>query len=135
MSDISRNRIPPEARRSKRARTFLQARLSYGEGAISTECRVNQLSSAGARIHVASSVALPDVFDIEIPQRGISARAKLVWRKDDQVGADFLDERDAPQAASSEDASARVKTLEAENARLKTQISGLVQQIRRLTEE
>src|SRR5882724_8541310 len=80
---------PLEARRS--IRVVLQARASYGDGAISTQCTVNELSDVGARINIASSFALPETFDLSIPQRGISCRAKLVWRRGDQAGVDFVD--------------------------------------------
>jgi PilZ domain len=129
------NVSPSEARRAIRVRTFLQARISYGEGAISTECTVSQLSDSGARLTVASTVALPDVFDIAVPQRGISRRAKLVWRNDDQVGVDFFGGDEDPSALAGDDHSARIKALEAENARLKAQVSALLQQVHRLTEE
>ena len=135
VADSSRESKLREARRSKRARTVLHARLSYGDGAISTECPVNQLSDIGARINVASSVALPDMFEIAIPQKGISARAKLIWRKDDQVGVDFFDEREAPAAPVGDDPLAKIRALEAENGKLKTQIGALLQQVQRLTEE
>ncbi|MGO8800552.1 MAG: PilZ domain-containing protein [Roseiarcus sp.] len=135
MADSSRDLKAKEARRSKRARTFLHARLSYGDGAISTECTVNQLSDVGARINVAGSVALPDMFEIAIPQKGISARAKLIWRKDDQVGVDFFDDHEAPAAPAADDPLARIKALETENSKLKAQISALLQQVQRLTEE
>jgi hypothetical protein len=135
VADSSRNSKPVEARRSMRVRTFLHARIRYGDGAISTECTVNQLSEVGARINIASSVALPDVFEIAVPQRGISRRAKLIWRKDDQVAVDFLDDREGQPAPTIEDHLARIKALEEENARLKGQIGALMHQVRRLTEE
>jgi PilZ domain len=135
VADSSRESKPAEARRSKRARTFLQARISYGDGAISTECTVNQLSDIGARINIAGSIALPDMFDIIIPQKGASRRAKLVWRKDDQVGVDFFDERETPSAPAAEDYAGRIKMLEAENAKLRGQIGALLQQVHRLTED
>src|SRR5258708_27186867 len=80
-----------EGRRSARVRTFLEARVSYSDGAISTPCTVNQLSDVGARLSIPSTVSLPATFEIAIPQRGITRRAKLVWRRDDLVGIDFLD--------------------------------------------
>jgi PilZ domain len=126
---------PSEARRAVRVRTFLPARISYGEGAISTECTVNQLSDIGARLTVASTVALPDIFDIAIPQRAISCRAKLVWRNDDQAGIDLLNRVEDKPTPTIEDYIARAKALEAENAKLKAQISTLLLQVRRLTEE
>ena len=129
------NVSPSDARRAIRVRTFLQARISYGEGAISTECTVSQLSDTGARLTVASTVALPDVFDIAVPQRGIACRAKQVWRNDDQVGIDFVGGDEDLSAPTAEDYLARIKALEAENGKLKTQISTLLQQVHRLTDE
>ena len=123
-----------ETRRAVRVRTFLQARLSYGDGAISNECTVNQLSDIGARLALASTVALPDVFDIAIPQRGIFLRAKLVWRDGDQVGIDFLKEEDQGPLTI-EDYLARIKALEAENGKLRAQVGILQAQVHRLTEE
>jgi hypothetical protein len=123
-----------EGRRSPRIRTFLKGRVSYGDGAISTVCTVNQLSDVGARINIASGFSLPETFDVVIPQRGISRRAKLIWRRDDQAGVDFVDgEDDRPTGPI--DPAIRTKALEAENAKLKALISILQQQVNRLTEE
>jgi PilZ domain len=121
-----------EGRRSPRVRTFLQARVSYSDGAISTVCTVNQLSDVGARINIASTFSLPDTFEIAIPQRSIFRRAKLIWRRDDQAAVDFVDDEESQAAA---DPAVRIKALEGENAKLKAQISVLLQQISRLTEE
>jgi PilZ domain len=124
-----------EGRRSPRARTFLQARVSYRDGAISTTCTVNQLSDVGARITIAGAFSLPDTFEIAIPQRGISRRARLIWRKDDQAGIDFLGGEESERNSQTGGQSARIKALEAENAKLKAQIGLLMQQVHRLTEE
>jgi hypothetical protein len=122
---------PVETRRS--VRVVLQARASYGEGAISTQCTVNELSDAGARLNIASSFALPETFDLAIPQRGIACRAKLMWRRGDQAGVDFV-EADPETVATSMEPTARIKALEAENTKLKGQIGVLLQQVQRLTE-
>jgi hypothetical protein len=124
-----------EGRRAARVRTFLQARISYGDGAISTQCTVNQLSQSGARLTLPSTIALPDVFGLSIPQKGISSLAKLVWRNEDQAGIDFLSGEDEKPVLTSADYIARINALEAENAKLKLQIGALLQQVSRLTEE
>jgi hypothetical protein len=123
-----------EARRSLRVRTFLEARVSYSDGAISTACTVNQLSDVGARLNITSAFSLPEIFEVAIPQRGILRRARLVWRKDDQAGINFVD-GDENQPTSTLDMGARIKALEAENAKLKAQVGSLTQQVHRLTEE
>jgi hypothetical protein len=130
---------PPEEqsqqpRLSVRERTFLPARIKFGDGALSTQCTVTQLSSVGARLNISASISMPDRFDIEIPQRGVSSRARLVWRKDDQAGIEF----DAPDGASASEAGgpqARIRELEATNAKLRAQISELLIQVKRLTED
>jgi hypothetical protein len=124
----------PQPRQSVRERTFLPARIKFGDGVLSTQCTVTQLSAVGARLNISASVSMPDRFDIEIPQRGLSNRARLVWRKDDQAGIEF----DAPEAASAPqagDLQARIRELEATNAKLRAQISELLVQVKRLTED
>jgi hypothetical protein len=123
-----------EARRSLRVRTFLQARVTYGDGAMSTSCTVNQLSDVGARLNISGACSLPETFEVAIPQRNIARRARLVWRKDDQAGVDFIDDEEDRRTPAA-DPAGRIKELEAENAKLKAQIGLLMQQIGRLTEE
>lgn len=123
-----------EERQARRERTFLPARLSFGEGGtLSTQCTVTQLSEVGARLNVPASLALPDRFELAIPQRGLELRARLVWRKDDQAGVAF-DEPPEEPAAAPEDLQAKVRELEAANAKLRARVAELVEQVRRLTE-
>ena len=122
-----------EERRAQRERTFLPARIAFGEnGALSTQCTVIQLSSGGARLHVAASVTVPDRFDLSIPQRGLTYRARQLWRKDDYVGVEFDAEEEKPP--TTEDLQAKVRELEAMNAKLRARIAELTEQVRRLTE-
>jgi len=126
---------PIDERRVRRERTFLPARISFGEsGTLSTQCTVTQLSPMGARLAVPASLTLPDRFELSIPQRGATYRARLVWRKGDQGGVEF----EAPEAAVAptvESLQARVRELEAANAKLRARIAELVDQVTRLTED
>jgi PilZ domain len=125
----------PEERRMARERTFLPARIAFGEnGALSTQCTVTQLSSAGARLNVPASVTLPDRFDIEIPQRGFISRARLVWRKDDHAGVEFDREDDLVDDLRPDELHAKIRDLEATNVKLRAQVAELMQQVSRLTE-
>lgn len=124
----------PEERLARRERTLLPARISFGDGgALSTECVVTQLSEIGARVNVPASLAMPDRFDLSIPQRGLTLRARLIWRKDDQAGIAFDKPEPAPPAPP-EDLQAKVRELEAANAKLRARVAELVEQVRRLTE-
>ncbi len=125
-------------RATVRQRTFLQARISYGDGAISTDCTVVQLSAKGALLSVADLVALTGEFEVAIPQKDFLRRARLVRRKDGQAGVEFIDREPAAPAVPAMDTEgqkARLRTLEAENVKLKAQLSALIQQVHRLTEE
>ena len=125
-------------RATVRQRTFLQARVSYGDGAISTECTVIQLSAVGALLSIADSVALTGEFEVAIPQKDLVRRARLVRRKDGQAGVEFLAGEPAAPAVDATDIERqkrRLRALEAENARLKAQLGALIQQVHRLTEE
>jgi hypothetical protein len=121
-----------EAKRSMRV--VLQARVSYSDGAISTQCTVNELSDVGARINVATSFTLPETFDLAIPQRNLTRRVKLLWRTGNQAGVEFIEAEMHAIAQFALDPTARIKALEAENAKLKAQIGFLMQQVQRLTE-
>jgi hypothetical protein len=131
----SAKKPPPEERRNTRERTFLPARIAFGDGgALSAQCTVTQLSAIGARVNIPSSVAMPDRFDFAIPQRGLSQRARLIWRKDDQAGIEFDEPNEEFVALSSEELRARIRKLEATNAKLRRQVAELVLQVNRLTE-
>ncbi|MGD0720443.1 MAG: PilZ domain-containing protein [Roseiarcus sp.] len=124
-----------KAQDTKRSmRVVLQARASYSDGAISTQCTVNELSDVGARINIATSFSLPETFDINIPQRNLTRRAKLLWRTGNQAGLEFIEADAATLSPFAHDPTARIKALEAENAKLKAQIGVLMQQVQRLTE-
>lgn len=98
------------------------------------DCTVTQLSPTGARISVAAGVALPDRFNIAVPQRGLNCRAKLVWRKDDLAGVEFELTDKASPAPTVQDYLARIGELEVANAKLRGQIAELLVQVQRLTE-
>jgi len=124
----------PDARRAKRERTFLPARISFGEGALKADCVVTQLSPTGARINIAAAIALPDRFNIAIPQRGLACRANLVWRKDDLAGLEFDQTESGDPAPRTQDANERIRELEAANAKLRSQVAELIAQVQRLTD-
>jgi hypothetical protein len=123
-----------EGRQAPRERTFLPARIAFGEhGALSTPCTVTQLSSTGARVNVPANTTLPDRFELSIPQRSLTTRVRLVWRRGDLIGVQFDEHAEEP-AASSEDLQARIRELEAANAKLRARVAELTEQVHRLTE-
>jgi hypothetical protein len=80
------------------------------------------LSDTGAKLTV-SAVALPDYFDLLIPQKSVTRRVRIAWRRGEEIGVRF---KDAPRSESgSPEASAlkrRIRELEARVARLQSRI-------------
>lgn len=111
-----------ERRSSRRTKSFLRGfvYVSREQGALS--CLIRDLSEKGARIIFSDSVTLPHMFDLYIPQRDQTLRAKVRWRHGDEVGLAFaVPVEHAPDAKMSEtEVVQRVAMLEAEIASLRS---------------
>jgi hypothetical protein len=111
-----------ERRSSRRSKSFLRGfvYVSREQGALS--CLIRDLSDKGARIIFSDSVTLPHSFDLYIPQRDQTLRAKVRWRHGDEVGLAFaVQDEHAPDAKLSEtEVVQRVAMLEAEIASLRS---------------
>jgi hypothetical protein len=87
----------------------------------SKDCSVVDLSRKGARIRLHGFTALPDKFELYVPEREISLRATVQWRLGDEVGVLFEGTRSG--ASSDFGLLARIEKLEATVARLEQIIS------------
>jgi hypothetical protein len=116
-----------ERRTSRRTKSFLRGfvYVSRKRGALS--CLIRDLSDKGARIIFSDTVTLPDVFDLYIPQRDHNIRARVQWRRNDEIGIAFIaGERRNPAAQpSANEVVQRVAMLEAEIASLRTLLKRL----------
>jgi hypothetical protein len=92
MNSISPSR---EGRRFERMRTFMAARISYGNGANLLDCTIRNISDGGAKLQISGGVTLPGEFELIIPQRGVRRRVRLCWRTEDFCGVAYLDDDDA----------------------------------------
>lgn len=60
-------------------------------GGASIECIVADVSETGAKIVVQAGVELAEQFDLHFTRDGkVSFKSKVVWRKDDEVGLEFI---------------------------------------------
>lgn len=80
-----------DRRNHPRRRSFLGARVVFAGGFQTYECLVLNFSDAGAELHAAGSPCLPDVFDLEVPLRKKSFRARVCWRNGEWVGVEFTE--------------------------------------------
>jgi uncharacterized small protein (DUF1192 family) len=116
-----------ERRNSRRSKSFLRGfvYVSRKRGALS--CLVRDLSDKGARIIFSDQVTLPDMVDLYIPQREQTLRAKVSWRKNDEIGLAFIEAEQAPADAtpSAGEIVQRVALLEAEITSLRAVLKRL----------
>lgn len=79
-----------EARRAERVRSFLRARIAFNNGSTTIECTIKNISANGAKIEIGNTMSIPETFDLEIPQKGRTHRARLSWRNDTAIGVEFI---------------------------------------------
>lgn len=120
-----------EVRRDERVRAFLRARIMFNNNSSSIDCTVKNISSSGAKIEISSVLSVPSEFDLEVPQKGRTYRARLMWRDANFVGVQFV-EKDAVDAEQLGSTSAR---LERENKKLKATIAILTKRLQSLGQD
>ncbi len=94
-----------ERRNSRRSKSFLRGLVYVSRKRGGLACLVRDLSDKGARIIFSDNVTLPDVIDLHIPQRERTLRARVQWRRGDEIGLGFID---AERAAEVEPTAAEV---------------------------
>jgi hypothetical protein len=113
-----------ERREFKRGRTYLGGRLAFNNQYCSIDCLVRNMSRNGAKLVFEGTVLLPGEFDLTLPQKGESRRARVVWRQQDEAGITFL------QSSGGQDVvpigmARRIKKLETDRAALTARVAEL----------
>ncbi len=111
-----------KSRKTERSRAILGATVIYNNKNSTVECQIRNISKTGARLSISDTVSLPEEFDIEVPQKGKTYRARLCWRDESSAGIEFVLEAAASPAPGLQ---GRVAELEAENAALRLRIFDL----------
>jgi hypothetical protein len=132
----------PEAtnlRTVERIRSFLRAQIVFNNRMSTIDCIIKNISPAGAKIALSNLLAVPTEFEIYVPQKGRSHRARLVWRDHESVGVEFTDVQPAGAAPAAEppaaETEARLRELELLNAKLKARVSALSRRLADLGED
>jgi hypothetical protein len=115
-----------ERRISRRSKSFLRGFVYVSKRRGALACLIRDLSEKGARIIFPDTVTLPDVVDLYIPQREQTLRARVQWRRQDEIGLGFMEiERTAAAEPSAGEVMQRVALLEAEITSLRTVLKRL----------
>jgi len=78
-----------ERRRARRLKSFLRGFVYFDKRRGVMSCLVRDLSDEGARIIFSETVTIPDVVNLHIPQKDITLRARVTWRRGDEIGLGF----------------------------------------------
>lgn len=109
-------------RKHQRRRTYLRGQAAFGQRYCAINCLVRNLSCDGARLLFSDHVFIPDEFDLMIPLKGDSRRARIVWRYQANVGVQFLD---YDEGRRSVETARQIRTLKEKNAALTRRIADL----------
>ena len=90
-----------ERRRSRRTKSFLRGFVYVSRKRGALACLIRDLSEKGARIIFSDTVTLPEVVELYIPQREQTLRARVEWRKNDEIGLAFTEAERAADALPS----------------------------------
>ncbi len=112
-----------ERRSSRRQKSFLRGVVYFDKRRSETACLVRDLSEDGARIILSQTITIPDLIELDIPQREQTVIARVEWRRADEAGLSFC----KPDMASQ-----REDQLVKRIAELEAEIASLQRTIRRL---
>jgi hypothetical protein len=118
-----------ERRQSLRKKSFLRGCVYFNKRRNAMDCLIRDLSDSGARIIFSGTVGVPDVVDLYVPQKEQTLRARVQWRRGDEIGLVFPD---APSAAANAPANG---SLAERVAHLETEIVALRRMVKRLKSE
>ena len=76
--------------RAVRQRTLKKGVVSYGDGYLTVECLVRDMSNGGAKLKLVNGVPVPNRFQLLVPSDGISVDCEVRWRESNQLGITFV---------------------------------------------
>jgi len=115
-----------ERRRNRRLKSFLRGFVYFDKKRGALDCIIRDFNETGARIIFSENVTIPNVINLHLPQKDQTLRAKVTWRRGDEIGLGFI-AADAPDA-SLPDAKELMKRV----AELELQIVSLRRMLKRL---
>ncbi len=104
-----------ERRQSRRQKSFLRGFVYFDKRRGVMGCLIRDLCGEGARIIFSETVTIPEVVNLHIPQRELTLRARVHWRRGDEIGLSFSAATPAtPVPPQASELTARVAQLEDE---------------------
>lgn len=113
-----------ERRSVPRGRSYLGAKVVFNHRYCSMDCLIRDMSSHGAKLIFTNTVTVPDELDLEIRKTSETRRVKVVWRRGDEAGVQFLDRQPKAELISF-DMARKLKACETERNQLRSRVSEL----------
>ena len=117
-----------EHRRSRRLKSFLGSFAYFDKRRGVMSCLVRDFSDEGARIIFSETVTIPDVVNLHLPTKNITLKAKVTWRRGDEIGLGF----NGASASTATEPPADAAELMKRVAQLETEIASLRKALRRM---
>jgi hypothetical protein len=115
-----------ERRQLPRQKSFLRGCLYFNNGRASATCLIRNISDRGARILISHTLNIPDIVDLYITQKAQTIRARVEWRRDDELGLCFAEDgNETTDSKEFKELAARLAHLEIEVASLRHTIKEL----------
>jgi hypothetical protein len=80
-----------EKRIIRRQRVLKSGKIIFADGNSVVDCVIRNLSVAGARLEVPTTIGLPHEFSLLDAHSGRTYIAKVAWRRGETMGVEFSD--------------------------------------------
>ena len=114
-----------ERRHHYRSRVYYGGMVAFNARNSTLDCVVRNFSQRGAKIEFENSAILPDRVDFEVVRKGLTCRARLVWRDRNTAGLVFSEEYEADNVVTL-DWARKLRASERANRRLKSRLDQLL---------
>jgi hypothetical protein len=78
-----------EKRQEARRRAMLGAKIIFNDGQSVFDCELKDISPSGAHLKMASTLGVPHIFTLFVPQTGRKEQCWLVWSDMKELGVSF----------------------------------------------
>jgi PilZ domain len=80
-----------EHRKNRRRYVMQAARIGLADGSMLGDCRVIDMSGAGARLEFKNIDTVPDQFELLLSYDGhLRRQCSVVWRSETAIGVEFI---------------------------------------------
>jgi hypothetical protein len=110
-----------DRRQSFRRKTFLGGRVVFNHRQATMDCVLKNIGGGGAKLIFTNTASVPDEFDVQVARLERTFRARVAWRRQEEVGISFV-ERRASSNVVPLDLAIKMRKLESENARLQRRV-------------